>query len=148
MSYATHCNTLQHTATHRNTLQYAAIHERVIAHRHKILLLPRMNESCNTLHHTATHCNTWTSRGTHTQELTTAAYEWVMSHLWRDCDVVGGQSWKEKVMSYIYVYKYVVIYIYMYIYMHIYICVCIYTHIYIYICTLLCDSYHLLVLPN
>ena len=37
--YATHCNTLQHTATHCNTLQHTATH-------------------CNTLQHTATHCNT------------------------------------------------------------------------------------------
>jgi len=35
--YATHCNTLQHTATHCNTLQH--------------------NRHCNTLQHTATHSN-------------------------------------------------------------------------------------------
>ena len=37
--YATHCNTMKHTATHCNTLQHTATH-------------------CNTLQHAATRCNT------------------------------------------------------------------------------------------
>ena len=47
--FATHCNTLHHTATHCNTLHHTAPHCNTLQHT---------ATHCNTLQHTATHCNT------------------------------------------------------------------------------------------
>ena len=52
--YATHCNTLQHTAIHCNTLRHTAIH-------------------CNTLQHTATHCNVLQHTARHCRTLQRSA---------------------------------------------------------------------------
>ena len=47
--YATHCNTLQHTATHCTTLQHTATHCNM---RYCV-----GGDLCNTLQHCAPHCN-------------------------------------------------------------------------------------------
>jgi len=64
--YATHCNTLQHTATHCNTLQHTATHYNThISHIYDILrtltvlFMQHTATHCNTLQHHATHCNTY-----------------------------------------------------------------------------------------
>jgi len=57
LGWATHCNTLQHTATHCNALQHATTHCNTLA------------SHCNTLQHTATHCNTLQHTATHCNTL-------------------------------------------------------------------------------
>ena len=78
--FATHCNTLQHTATHCNTLQHIATHCNTLQHiatrchtqQHATTrrsALRNTGTHCNTLQHIATHCNTLQHTGKHCNTL-------------------------------------------------------------------------------
>jgi len=67
---AKHCNTLQHTATHCNKLQHTAAHCNTL--QHACLFAIRKAASIGSeeyiLQHTATHCNTLQHTATHVME--------------------------------------------------------------------------------
>jgi len=78
MTFATHCNTLQHAAAHCNTLQHTATHCKTLQNTSTHLRTQLMTSAThyNTLQHTATHCNTLQHTAPHCNALYHTLTNW------------------------------------------------------------------------